>query len=161
MARDNWTLGLMDVAFPPAPKGQARIGVQFELDANGILHVLARDTQTGLDTVIDIQSAIEVSDEAVEKMLGDSLQHAFEDMDERIFTEANLKADEMLPAVDSALDALGNDVPAEIRAAISGLVEKICAALEARSTSDLKTLLRELDTLTEPLATALLEKTLA
>jgi molecular chaperone DnaK len=161
MARDNWTLGLMDVAFPPAPKGQARIGVQFELDANGILHVLARDTQTGLDTVIDIQSAIEVSDEAVEKMLGDSLQHAFEDMDERIFTEAKLKADEMLPAVDSALDALGNDVPAEIRAAISGLVEKICAALEARSTSDLKTLLRELDTLTEPLATALLEKTLA
>jgi NADPH-dependent ferric siderophore reductase len=67
----------------------------------------------------------------------------------------------MLPAVDSALEALGNDVPAEIRAAISDLVQKIRAALEARSTSDLKTLLRELDTLTEPLATALLEKTLA
>ena len=161
MARDNWPLGRMDVAFPPAPKSQARVGVQFELDANGILHVLARDTKTGLDTVIDIQSAIEVSDEAVEKMLGDSLQHAFEDMDERIFTEAKLKADEMLPAVDSALDALGNDVPAEKRAAISGLVQKIRAALESRSTSDLKTLLRELDILTEPLATALLEKTLA
>ena len=155
MARDNWPLGRMDVAFPPAPKSQARVGVQFEL------HVLARDTKTGLDTVIDIQSAIEVSDEAVEKMLGDSLQHAFEDMDERIFTEAKLKADEMLPAVDSALDALGNDVPAEKRAAISGLVQKIRAALESRSTSDLKTLLRELDILTEPLATALLEKTLA
>ncbi|MFM8716357.1 MAG: Hsp70 family protein, partial [Spartobacteria bacterium] len=71
MARDNWPLGRMDVAFPPAPKGQARVGVQFELDANGILHVLARDTATGLDTVIDIQSAVEVSDEVVEKMLGD------------------------------------------------------------------------------------------
>jgi molecular chaperone DnaK len=161
MARDNWPLGRMDVAFPPVPKGQARVGVQFELDANGILHVLARDTKTGLDTIIDIQSAIEVSDEAVEKMLGDSLEHAFEDMDERIFTEAKLKADEMLPAVDSALEALGNDVPAEIRAAISDLVQKIRTALEARSTSNLKTLLRELDTLTEPLATALLEKTLA
>ena len=160
MARDNWPLGRMDVAFPPAPKGQARVGVQFELDANGILHVLARDTSTGLDTVIDIQSAVEVSDEAVEKMLGDSLEHAFEDMDERIFTEAKLKADEMLPAVDSALEALGDEVPAEIRAAISGLVQKIRTALEARSTADLKTLLRELDTITEPLATALLEKTL-
>jgi molecular chaperone DnaK len=161
MARDNWPLGRMDVAFPSAPKGQARVGVQFELDANGILHVLARDTSTGLDTVINIQSAVEVSDEAVEKMLGDSLEHAFEDMDERIFTEAKIKADEMLPAVDSALEALGDEVPAEIRSAISGLVQKIRAALEARSTSNLKTLLRELDTITEPLATALLEKTLA
>jgi molecular chaperone DnaK len=160
MARDNWPLGRMDVAFSPAPKGQARVGVQFELDANGILHVLVRDTSTGLDTVIDIQSAVEVSDEAVEKMLGDSLEHAFEDMDERIFTEAKLKADEMLPAVDSALEALGDEVPAQIRAAISGLVQKIRAALEARSTADLKSLLRELDTITEPLATALLEKTL-
>ncbi len=161
MARDNWPLGRMDVPFPPAPKGQARVGVQFELDANGILHVLVRDTSTGLDTIIDIQSAVEVSDEAVEKMLGDSLEYAFEDMDERIFTEAKLKADEMLPAVDSALEALGDEVPAEIRAGISGLVQKIRAALEARSTSDLKTLLGELDTLTEPLATALIEKTLA
>ncbi|MFM8716358.1 MAG: hypothetical protein ACKOF3_06190 [Spartobacteria bacterium] len=89
------------------------------------------------------------------------MEHAFEDMDERIFTEAKLKADEMLPAVDSALEALGNEVPAETRAAITLLVQKIQSALAARSTPDLKALLCELDTLTEPLATALLEKTLA
>ena len=160
MARDNWPLGRMDVTFPQAPKGQARVGVQFELDANGILHVLARDTSTGLDTLIDIQSAVEVSDEAVEKMLGDSLEHAFEDMDERIFTEAKLKADEMLPAVDIALNALGDEVPGEVRAAIFALVEKIRSALQTRSTADLKNLLRELDAVTEPLAAALIEKTL-
>ena len=160
MARDNWPLGRMDVAFPHAPKGQARVGVQFELDANGILHVLARDTSTGLDTLIDIQSAVEVSDEAVEKMLGDSLEHAFEDMDERIFTESKLKADEMLPAVDTALNALGDEVPGEVRAAIFALVEKIRSALQTRSTADLKNLLRELDAVTEPLAAALIEKTL-
>jgi NADPH-dependent ferric siderophore reductase len=67
----------------------------------------------------------------------------------------------MIPAVDSALEALGEEVPIKIRAAISDLVQKIQAALAARSTADLKALLRELDTLTEPLATALLEKTLA
>ncbi len=160
MARDNWPLGRMDVAFPQAPKGQARVGVQFELDANGILHVLARDTSTGLDTLIDIQSAVEVSDEAVEKMLGDSLEHAFEDMDERIFTESKLKADEMLPAVDIALNALGDEVPGEVRAAIFALIEKIRSALQTRSTADLKNLLRELDAVTEPLAAALIEKTL-
>lgn len=161
MARDNWPLGRMNVAFPPAPKGQARVGVQFELDANGILHVLARDTATGLDTLIDIQSAVEVSDEAVEKMLGDSLEHAFEDMDERIFTEAKLKADEMLPAVDTALETLGEEVSADTRALILALVEKIRAALEASRTSELKNLLRELDAATEPLAASLIEKSLA
>jgi molecular chaperone DnaK len=160
LARDNWPLGSMEVAFPPAPKGQARLGVQFELDANGILHVLARDTATGRDTVIDIQSAVEVSDEAVEKMLGDSLEHAFEDMDERVFTEARLKADEMLPAIDSALAQLGDGVPADVRAAILELVGKAREAITSRSTADLKKLLAELDTLTEPLAAALLEKAL-
>ncbi len=161
MARDNWPLGSMEVAFPPAPKGQARVGVQFELDANGILHVLARDTVTGRDTLIDIQSAIEVSDEAVEKMLGDSLEHAFEDMDERIFTEARLKAEEMLPAIDSALAQLGEEVPDDVRAAILELAGKVRVAMESRATLDLKNDLRELDLLTEPLAAALLEKAMS
>jgi molecular chaperone DnaK len=161
MARDNWPLGSMEVAFPPAPKGQARMGVQFELDANGILHVLARDTASGRDTVIDIQSAVEVSDEAVEKMLGDSLKHAFEDMDERVFTEARLKGEEMLPAIDSALAQLGDGVPEDVRAAISELAGKARAAIASRSTGDLKKLLMELDSLTEPLAAALLEKAMA
>jgi molecular chaperone DnaK len=161
MARDNWPLGSMEVAFPPAPKGQARLGVQFELDANGILHVLARDTATGRDTEIDIQSAVEVSDEAVEKMLGDSLEHAFEDMDERVFTEARLKAEEMLPAIDSALTQLGDGVPKDVRVAILDLVGNARVAITSHSTADLKKLLLELDTLTEPLAAALLDKAMA
>jgi molecular chaperone DnaK len=151
----------MEVEFPPAPKGQARVGVQFQLDANGILQVLARDTATGRDTVIDIQSAIEVSDEAVEKMLGDSLENAFEDMDERIFTEARLKADEMLPAIDSALAQLGVGVPVDVRAAILELAGKARAAIESRATGELKNHLRELDLLTEPLAANLLEKAMS
>ena len=161
MARDNWKLGEMDVVFTPSPKGQARVGVQFELDANGILHVLARDTVTLRDTVVQIQSAVEVSDEAVEKMLGDSLEHAFEDMDERIFTEAKIKADEMLPAIAAALTQLEGEVPVVVRSEIDRLVLAVRSAIEGRSTSQLKALLKELDTITEPLATALIEKTLA
>ena len=160
MARDNWKLGEMDVVFTPSPKGQARVGVQFELDANGILHVLARDTVTLRDTVVQIQSAVEVSDEAVEKMLGDSLEHAFEDMDERIFTEAKLKADEMLPAIAAALTQIVGEVPDGVLQEIERLVLAARTAMEARSTGELKALLKELDTITEPLATALIEKTL-
>jgi len=161
MARDNWKLGEFDIAFPPAPKGRSRIGVQFELDANGILHVLARDTSTGRDTVVQIDSAVEVSDEAVEKMLGDSLEHAFEDMDERVFTEARLKAEEMLPAVESALAQLAGEVGAEEIAAIGQRVEAVRGAMADRSTSRLKKALAALDEATQPLATRLVEKALA
>jgi molecular chaperone DnaK len=79
-------------------------------------------------------------------------------MDERVFTEARLKAEEMLPAIDSALAQLADEVPAEVRAAISDLVEKTRAALESHSAPDLKAHLLALDTLTEPLAAVLLEK---
>src|SRR4030095_7316693 len=88
MARDNWPLGEFEIEFAPAPKGVARVGVQFEIDANGILHVLPRDTQTGREKIVEINSAIDVSDEAVEAMLADSLDHAFEDMSERVWTES-------------------------------------------------------------------------
>lgn len=157
MARDNWKLGEFEIRFTAAPRGQARVGVQFELDASGLLHVLTRDVATGQDTRIAIESAVEVSDEAVEKMLADSLEHAFEDMDERVFTEACLKADEMLPAVEKALQSLGEKVSADERTAIGQLVSEVASAREARSTSRLKKKLAELDALTEPLAARLIE----
>src|SRR5947199_10564858 len=68
-ARDNWTLGRFTIDFEPAPKGVARVGVQFEIDASGILHVLARDIKTGQQTVVEIKSAVDVADAEVEKMV--------------------------------------------------------------------------------------------
>jgi len=157
MSADNWKLGEFSIPFTPAPRGQIRVGVQFELDANGLLHVLARDVATGKDMKVEIRSAVEVSDEAVEKMLADSLEHAFEDMDDRQFTEAGLKADEMLPAVEVALERLGSGVATEEREAIAGLVRKVNEARESRSLRRLKAALAELDTATEPLAARLVE----
>ncbi len=157
MAKDNWKLGEYEIPFTPAPRGQARVGVQFEIDASGILKVLVRDVATGNDTVVQVESAVEVSDEAVEKMLADSLEHAFEDMDDRQFAEACLKADEMLPAVDAALEKLGDEIDAEEREAIAALVARVGVAREARSLQKMKSALRDLDTLTEPLAARLVE----
>ena len=73
LAKDNWELGRFDLEFEPVAKGLARIGVQFEIDSDGILHVLARDTRTGRERVIELSSAVDVSDEAVEKMIAESL----------------------------------------------------------------------------------------
>ena len=157
MARDNWKLGEFEIPFTPAPRGQARVGVQFEIDANGLLSVLARDIATGRDTKISMKSAVEVSDEAIEKMLADSLEHALEDMNERAFSEACLKAEEMLPAVESALERLGDEVTAEQRQEIFTLVAQIHEARGARSLEKLRATLSDLDRVTEPLAAQLVE----
>lgn len=157
MSRDNWKLGEFEIPFAPAPRGQARVGVQFEIDADGLLSVLARDIVTGREKRVQMQSAVEVSDEAVEKMLSDSLEHAFEDMDERAFAEACLTADEMLPAVETALQRLGGEATPEERDRISDLVRQILDAKEKRSLSNLRAALNELDKVTEPLAARLVE----
>jgi molecular chaperone DnaK len=158
MARDNWELGGFDLAFEPAPKGQARVGVQFEIDANGILHVLARDVKTGVEKIVGIKSAVDVSDEAVEEMVASSVEHAFDDMSERIFTEASLKAGEMLPAVRAALDQLGDAVDGPSREAIARLMAEVEAALESREVQRLKKANAALDEGTQHIATMLIER---
>ena len=158
MARDNWELGGFDLAFEPAPKGQARVGVQFEIDANGILHVLARDVKTGVEKIVEIKSAVDVSDEAVEEMVASSVEHAFDDMSERVFTEASLKAGEMLPAVRAALDQLGDAIEEPSRESIARLMAEVEAALESREVQRLKKANAALDEGTQHIATLLIEK---
>ena len=158
LAADNWTLGCFDIPFRSAPKGSVRVGVQFSIDANGILQVLARDTATGIEKIVEISSAVEVTDEAVEAMLAGSLEHAFEDMDARIFTEARLKAEEMLPAVEAALTELSKELSAEEVASIRSHVAEVSAALESKDSRRLKQGLATLDNATQTLATKLIEK---
>jgi molecular chaperone DnaK len=157
MARDNWELGNFDVAFSPAPKGRARMGVQFRIDENGILEVLARDVTTGADTVVKLgNAAVNVDDAAVETMVSESVEHAYTDMAERVFTEARLKAEELLPAVEAVL-AQGlarDDERQEIEAAASA----VRSALAAGAANPLKAAVQRLDTATEALAARLVEQ---
>jgi len=157
MARDNWELGGFEVAFDPLPKGHARVGVQFRIDENGILEVLARDVATGLDTIVKIESAaVNVDDAAVEQMVSESVEHAFDDMAERIFTEARLKAEELLPAVDMVLAqelaTTGEQVAIESAAA------EVREALVAGSANALKAAVQRLDAATEALAARMVEQ---
>jgi molecular chaperone DnaK len=157
MARDNWELGQFEIAMEMLPKGQARIGVQFRIDADGILEVLARDTKTGKDTVINIaSSAVNVDDAAVEEMVGASIEHAFEDMSERIFTEAKLKADELLPAVEMIM---GQGLVEENECEeIESAVKEVKAAISSGAANTLKAAVQRLDTATEAAAARLVEK---
>ena len=161
MARDNWPLGEFEIAFAPAPKGVARVGVQFEIDANGILHVLARDTQTGAEKIVEINSAVDVSDEAVEAMIADSLDHAFEDMNERVWTEAKMKAEEMLAAVDHALALVGEQISGAEKAHISALASELRETLASGEVQRLKKANAALDQATEPIAALVVEKAMA
>ncbi len=158
MARDNWPLGKFELEFEAAPKGQARVGVQFEIDANGILHVLARDTKTGAEKIVEIKSAVDVSDEAVEKMLEESLENAFEDMSARVFTEAKLKAEEMLPAVRNALALVGDQIADDEKNKIAQLAGEVEIALESGEAPRLKKANAALDEATQHLAALLVER---
>jgi molecular chaperone DnaK len=159
MARDNWELGKFEVGFAAAPKGQARVGVQFRIDENGILEVLARDVATGIDTVVEIRNAaVDVDDAAVEQMVGESVEHAFTDMAERVFTEARLKAEELLPAVEAALGMAGDSVPLEERREIEEAAEGVRRALVAGQANALKGAVQRLDAATEVLAAVLVER---
>ena len=158
LARDNWELGRFELEFEQAPKGHARVGVQFEIDASGILRVLARDTKTGREKVIEMSSAVDVSDEAVEKMLEDSLEHAFEDMNDRVFTEAKLKADEMLPAVRLAMQQAGGELDDAERGTIEKCVAEVEAAMRGGGAPQLKKAVAALDAATQRLAAILVER---
>lgn len=162
LAADNWSLGVFDVEFQPERRGQARVGVEFRIDADGILSVLARDVATGADTVVEVGSAaVDVQEAKVEQMVSESVEFAIEDMRARVFEEARLKAEELLPAVEAALQETGEYLEdrdlEEIRKQKAAVEEALASGQGAR----LKTAVEGLDGATEALAAILVEKATA
>jgi molecular chaperone DnaK len=166
-AADNWSLGKFAVAFERAPRGVPRVGVQFEIDANGILHVLARDLKTGAQQVVEMKSAVDVADAEVQRMVEESVEHAFEDLAARRWIEAKLKAQEILTAAQSGLAECGAELDPAARAQVETAITEAQAALATESpatqTGDLarlKSAHTALDTATQPLADLLMDKTM-
>jgi molecular chaperone DnaK len=160
LAKDNWLLGEVTVPFTPGPKSSARVGVQFAINRNGILEVLARDTNTGEDHVLEIRdAAIDVEDEAVERMISESIDYAFDDMNERVWTEAKFKSEELLPAVAGALELVGGRLAEEERTAIASAAQRVREVLEAEThdAAALKKANAALDEATQTLAALLVE----
>ena len=164
-AKDNWSLGRFSIEFEPAPRGVPRVGVQFEIDANGILHVLARDTQTGREKMIEMKSAVDVDDAAVQQMVGESVEHAFTDLAARRWIEAKLRASETLAATRKALADGANEIETGYRKKIEAAAREVESALATEnpgaSAGDLKRLqaaIAMLDGITRPLADLLMDR---
>jgi molecular chaperone DnaK len=164
-AKHNWSLGKFTIEFAPAPRGVPRVGVQFEIDANGILHVLARDIATGKQKVVEMKSAVDVDDASVQQMVEESVEHAFEDLAARRWIEAKLKAKELIPATRKALadcaDELEQDYKAKIAAALTAVEATVANEDEQTkigNTKQLQANCAALDEVTKPLAELLMDK---
>ena len=164
-AKDNWSLGKFTIEFEPAPRGAARVGVQFEIDANGILHALARDIKTGRERIVELKSAVDVDDSAVQQMVEESVAHAFEDLDARRWIEAKLKASDALAATKKAVAANATEIEADYRRQIEEATNDLERALAVEDSNAgpaelkrLKSTVAALDEVTKPLADFLMDK---
>lgn len=164
-ARDNWSLSRFTIEFERGPKTVARVGVQFEIDANGILHVLARDLKTGKQMVVDLKSAVDVNDNDVQKMVEESVEYAFEDLAARRWTESKLRALDTLAATRKGLAECQEEMPLEQRNRIDTAMRRVESALAEENsgaqTGDLHKLnaaIGELDDATKPLAEILMDR---
>ncbi|MDN5865622.1 MAG: molecular chaperone DnaK, partial [Gammaproteobacteria bacterium] len=131
MANDNKSLGRFDLSdIPAAPRGMPQIEVTFDIDANGILHVSAKDKGTGKENRIEIKAGSGLSDEEVERMVKDAEAHAEEDKKARALVEARNQADALIHTSEKSLKDFGDKVESGERSEIESAVSELKEALK-------------------------------
>ncbi len=131
-AVDNKSLGRFDLTdIPPAPRGMPQIEVTFDIDANGILNVSARDKATGKSQNIVIKASSGLSEDEIEKMVSDAASHAEEDKKFRELVDARNQADALIHASEKSLKELGEKASGEERHAIESAISDLKSALES------------------------------
>ena len=130
-AVDNKSLGKFDLSdIPPAPRGMPQIEVSFDIDANGILNVSAKDKATGREQKIVIKASSGLNEDEIKRMVRDAEAHAAEDKKFRELVEVRNKADGMIHAVERSLKDLGDKVDASERAAVESAISDLRTALK-------------------------------
>jgi molecular chaperone DnaK len=130
-AADNKSLGKFDLSdIPPAPRGMPQIEVTFDIDANGILNVSAKDKATGKEQKIVIKASSGLSEEEIKQMVRDAEAHAEEDKRFRELVETRNRADALLHATEKSLKDLGDKASGEERAAIEGALSDLRGVLK-------------------------------
>jgi len=134
MAADNKSLGRFVLSgLPPAPRGVPQIDVTFSIDADGILHVTAKDRATGKSASITIKETSRLTEEEIERMRKEAEEHAEEDRRKVEEAETRNQADMLIYSVEKALSELGDKVPSEKRAEIESAIRSLKEKLEARA----------------------------
>lgn len=139
MAGDNKSIGRFDLAdIPPAPRGVPQIEVTFDLDANGILSVSAKDLGTGKEQSIRITASSGLSEAEIERMKKDAELHADEDRKKKELIDARNNADSMIHMTTKSLQELGDKVDAATKANVEGEIEKLKKAMAGEDTAAIK-----------------------
>jgi len=156
MAGQNRTLGKFKLAgIPPAPRGMPQIEVTFDIDANGILNVTAKDNATGKDTRITITSSSGLSKEEVERMARDAESHAAEDKEKREEIEARNSLDGLVYNIDKMLKESGEKVQAADKTEVEAALADARKALEGTNAADMRAAHEKLTSASHKLAEVL------
>jgi molecular chaperone DnaK len=145
MAGDNKTLGMFRLdGIPAAPRGLPQVEVTFDIDANGILHVTAKDKATGREQKIQITASTNLSEAEVEQMVKAAKQHESEDRRKRELIEARNQADQMIYAIEKSLNELGGRVPENDRAQIQNSISQLREAMAGEDVGRIRSLTEQL-----------------
>ena len=145
MANDNRELGRFDlVGIPPAPRGVPQIDVSFDIDANGIVHVSAKDLGTGKEQKIRIESSSGLSEEEINRMVQDAEKHAEEDKKKKEEVEAKNNADHMIYQTEKLLKESGDKLQPSDKSEIESKVSALKSAIESNNTDNIKKFTDEL-----------------
>ena len=147
MATDNKTIGRFHLdGIPPAPRGVPQVEVTFDLDANGILHVSAKDLGTGKEQKITITASSGLSDDEIKNMVKDAEAHASEDEKRKAEVETRNQADQVVYGTEKFLKENEEKVPADKKAAVEAEVAKLKEAIKAGNTDGMRAAMESLNT---------------
>jgi len=146
MARDNRTIGKFQLTgIPPAPRGMPQIEVTFDIDANGILHVSAKDKATGKEQKIRIEASSGLSENDIQRMVKDAESHATEDKKRREEIDTRNRLDSMTYEVEKNVKEWGDRLPAEAKTKLDAGIERARKALRGDDMNEIKAAQEELN----------------
>jgi len=162
MAGDNKTLGRFElVGIPAAPRGVPQIEVTFDIDANGIVSVSAKDLGTGKEQSIKITASSGLSKEEIERMVNDAKAHAEDDRKRRELVEERNKLDSLVYATEKTLNELSDKVTPDVKGSVNSALEEAKKALEANDGTAMKAAFSSLEKVSHKLAEEAYKKTAA
>lgn len=159
MAGDNRTLGRFElVGIPPAPRGIPQIEVTFDIDANGIVHVAAKDLGTGKEQSIKITASSGLSEEEIQKLVREAEMHSDDDKKKKDLIEARNQADSMAYSVEKNVKEFGDKIDAGEKAKIEAAIARVKKAIEGDDLNEIKSAQEELTNASHKLAEAMYAK---
>ena len=159
MANDNKTLGRFElVGIPPAPRGVPQIEVTFDIDANGIVNVSAKDKATGKEQSIQITASSGLSDEEIEKLVKDAELHAEDDKKKKELVEARNSADALIYQTEKSIKDLGDKVDGATKTKVEDAIVALRKAMESDNADEIKRLSEELTQTSHKLAEAMYQQ---